>query len=112
MYDEIMASLILFSKTTQPTVINNRKIIHHTMLSYLNVAIVKIPFRSRVMGFSNNCLLFFVLMGKVIFDWQQWYGCGVIYIYAIPKPPAWEFPATFTPSSVAIHYQKSLYKQR
>ena len=25
------------------------------MLSYLNVAKVKIPFRSRVMGFSNNC---------------------------------------------------------
>ena len=28
------------------------------MLSYLNVAIVKIPFRSRVMGFSNNRPLF------------------------------------------------------
>ena len=28
------------------------------MLSYLNVTIVKIPFRSRVMGFSNNHLLF------------------------------------------------------
>ena len=27
------------------------------MLSYLNVAIVKIPFRSRVMGFSSNRLL-------------------------------------------------------
>ena len=45
------------------------------MLSYLNVAIVKIPFRSRVMGFSNNCLSVFlsVLIGKGIFDWQQWY---------------------------------------
>ena len=29
------------------------------MLSYLNVAIVKIPFSLKVMGFSNNCLLFF-----------------------------------------------------
>ena len=43
------------------------------MLSYLNVAIVKIPFCSRVMGFSNNRLFGFVLMGKGIFDWQQWY---------------------------------------
>ena len=46
------------------------------MLSYLNVAIVKIPFRSRVMDFSNNHLSeisVFVLMGKGIFDWQQWY---------------------------------------
>ena len=34
--------------------------IHHMMLSYLNVAIVKIPFRSRFRGFSNNryCFLF------------------------------------------------------
>ena len=33
------------------------------MLSSQNVAIVKIPFRSRVMAFSNNRLLF-VPMGK------------------------------------------------
>ena len=33
------------------------------MLSQQNVAIVKIPFRSRVMGFSNNRLLF-VLMER------------------------------------------------
>ena len=43
------------------------------MLSYLNVVIVKIPSRSRVMGFSNNCSSVFFLMGKGIFDWQQWY---------------------------------------
>ena len=42
------------------------------MLSSQNVAIVKIPFHSRIMAFSNNRLLF-VLMGKGIFDWQQWY---------------------------------------
>ena len=34
------------------------------MLSYLNVAIVKIPFRSRVMGFSNNRPLF-------LFPWER-----------------------------------------
>ena len=43
------------------------------MLSCLNVAIVKIPFHSRVTGFSNNRLLSFVLMGKGISEWQQWY---------------------------------------
>ena len=43
------------------------------MLSSQNVAIVKIPFRSRVMGFSNN-RLFFVLMGKGIFDWHSGTG--------------------------------------
>ena len=69
MYDEIMASLILFSKTTQPTVITNRQIICHTMLSYLNVAIVKIPFRSRVMGFSNNRPLF-------LFPWERRFAIG------------------------------------
>ena len=63
MYDEIMASLILFSKTTQPTVINSQ-IIFHTMLSYLNAAIVKIPFCLRVMGFSNNHLLFLFSWGR------------------------------------------------
>ena len=42
------------------------------MLSSQNVAIVKIPFHSRIMAFSNNHLLF-VLMGKGIFNWQQWY---------------------------------------
>ena len=40
------------------------------MLSSQNVMIVKIPFRSRVMAFSNNYSLF-VLMGKAIFDWQH-----------------------------------------
>ena len=34
------------------------------MLSLQNVAIVKIPFCSRVMGFSNNCLLF-------LFPWER-----------------------------------------
>ena len=42
------------------------------MLSSQNVVIVKIPFRLKVMAFSNNRLLF-VPMIKVIFDWQQWY---------------------------------------
>ena len=37
------------------------------------MAIVKIPFHLRVMDFSNNRLLF-VLMGKGIFNWQQWYS--------------------------------------
>ena len=46
-----------------------RQIICHTMLSYLNVAIVKIPFRSRVMGFSNNCLLF-------LFSWERRFSTG------------------------------------
>ena len=46
------------------------------MLSYLNVVIVKIPFHSRVMGFSNNRLLSFVFMRKGIFEWQQWYDLG------------------------------------
>ena len=39
------------------------------MLSYLNVAIVKIPFRSRVMGFSNNRLLF-------LFSWEREFLTG------------------------------------
>ena len=47
----------------------NRKIIHHTMLSYLNVAIVKIPFRLRVMDFSNNRLLF-------LFSWERGFSTG------------------------------------
>ena len=45
------------------------------MRSSQNVAIVKIPFRSRAMAFSNNRLLF-VPMGKGIYDWQQWYSIG------------------------------------
>ena len=39
------------------------------MLSSQNVAIVKIPFRSRVMGFSNNCLLF-------LFSWERGFSTG------------------------------------
>ena len=39
------------------------------MLSYLNVAIVKIPFHSRVMGFSNNRLLF-------LFPWERGFSTG------------------------------------
>ena len=39
------------------------------MLSYLNVAIVKIPFRSRVMGFSNNRPLF-------LFPWERRFAIG------------------------------------
>ena len=39
------------------------------MLNYLNVAIVKIPFRSRVMGFSNNRLLF-------LFPWERRFAIG------------------------------------
>ena len=42
------------------------------MQSLQNVAIVKIPFCSRAMAFSNNRLLIvFVPMGKGICDWQQ-----------------------------------------
>ena len=37
--------------------------------SYLNVAIVKIPFCSRVMGFSNNRLLF-------LFSWERGFLIG------------------------------------
>ena len=39
------------------------------MLTSQNVAIVKIPFRSRVMGFSNNCLLF-------LFSWERGFSTG------------------------------------
>ena len=39
------------------------------MLSQQNVAIVKIPFRSRVMGFSNNRLLF-------LFSWERGFSTG------------------------------------
>ena len=39
------------------------------MLSYLNVAIVKIPFSSRVMGFSNNRPLF-------LFLWERRFVIG------------------------------------
>ena len=39
------------------------------MLSSQNVAIVKILFRSRVMGFSNNCLLF-------LFPWERGFSTG------------------------------------
>ena len=39
------------------------------MLSYLNVAIVKIPFCLRVMGFSNNHLLF-------LFSWERGFLTG------------------------------------
>ena len=39
------------------------------MLSSQNVAIVKIPFHSRVMGFSNNCLLF-------LFSWERGFSTG------------------------------------
>ena len=39
------------------------------MLSYLNVAIMKIPFRSRVMGFSNNRLLF-------LLSWERGFSTG------------------------------------
>ena len=39
------------------------------MLSYLNVAIVKIPFRLRVMAFSNNRLLF-------LFSWERGFSIG------------------------------------
>ena len=39
------------------------------MLSYLNVAIVKIPFRSRVMSFSNNRPLF-------LFPWERRFAIG------------------------------------
>ena len=42
------------------------------MLSSQNVVIVKIPFRSKVMPFLTIAYCF-VLMGKKIFDWQQWY---------------------------------------
>ena len=45
------------------------------MQSLQNVAIVKIPFRSRAMAFSNNPLLF-CSHGKGICDWQQWYSIG------------------------------------
>ena len=38
------------------------------MRSSQNVAIVKIPFRSRVMGFSNNRLLFF--------SWERGFSTG------------------------------------
>ena len=41
------------------------------MLSYLNMAIVKIPFCSRVMGFSNSRPL--LLFSLESFIWQQWY---------------------------------------
>ena len=39
------------------------------MLSYLNVALVKTPFRSRVMGFSNNRPLF-------LFPWERRFAIG------------------------------------
>ena len=39
------------------------------MLSYLNVAIVKFPFCSRAMGFSNNRLLF-------LFSWERGFSTG------------------------------------
>ena len=39
------------------------------MLSSQNVAIVKIPFRSRVIGFSNNRLLF-------LFPWERGFAIG------------------------------------
>ena len=39
------------------------------MLTSQNVAIVKIPFRSTVMGFSNNCLLF-------LFSWERGFSTG------------------------------------
>ena len=39
------------------------------MLSYLNVVIVKIPFHLRVMGFSNNRLLF-------LFSWERGFLTG------------------------------------
>ena len=39
------------------------------MLSSSNVAIVKIPSRSRVMTFSNNCLLF-------LFLWERRFSIG------------------------------------
>ena len=45
------------------------------MRSSQNVAIVKIPFRSRAMAFSNN-RLFFVPIGKGLCDWQQWCSIG------------------------------------
>ena len=45
------------------------------MRSSQNVTIVKIPFLSRAIAFSNNRLLF-VPMGKGICDWQQWYSIG------------------------------------
>ena len=62
----------MISKTMQPTLITTRQIIHHTMLSSQNVAIVKIPFRLRVMalmGFSNNRQLF-------LFSWKRRFLTG------------------------------------
>ena len=49
------------------------------MRSSQNVAIVKIPFRSRAMAFSNNRLLFCshgkgdLRLATVVLNWQQWY---------------------------------------
>ena len=49
------------------------------MQSLQNVAIVKIPFRSRAMAFSNNPLLFCshgkgdLRLATVVLNWQQWY---------------------------------------
>ena len=45
------------------------------MRSSQNVAIVKIPFRSRAMAFLIIAYCF-VSMGKGICDWQQWYSIG------------------------------------
>ena len=39
------------------------------MLSSQNVVIVKIPFRSRVIAFSNNCLL-------LLFSWERVFLIG------------------------------------
>ena len=39
------------------------------MRSSQNVAIVKIPFHSRAMAFSNNCLLF-------LFPWERGFAIG------------------------------------
>ena len=50
------------------------------MLSYLNVVIVKIPFRLRVMGFSSNRLLF-------LFSWEGAFRLETVVLGTIEATP-------------------------
>ena len=58
----------MISKTTQPTLINypSNNSPHDVKLTKRGDS--EIPFRSRVMGFSNNCLVFF--------SWKRGFSMG------------------------------------
>ena len=62
----------MISKTTQPTL--NKLAVKYSQydVKFTKCGDSKNSFSFKSYAFSNNCLLF-VLMGKRIFDWQQWY---------------------------------------